>query len=136
MATVNPVWASFVSEQMEEWLEWLRNIHINSYLELSERFMALHPYYIPTESDSPAPLFEKLMVNFDFINSLSDKGALVWANSNFLDFVDALRPYGRIYPEIRMVVDFFDQYILWFKRVYQFLRANLILHLRESGRSI
>ena len=32
---INPIWAKFCSEQMEAWLEWLRNIPIASYLDIS-----------------------------------------------------------------------------------------------------
>ena len=43
--TLNPVWARYVSEQMLDWLNWLRNIHLKSYLDLSQRFIELNPYY-------------------------------------------------------------------------------------------
>ena len=88
--TVNPVWASFCARKIEDWIEWLRNIQIDSYLELSERFIALNPHYVPSDTDlssSSGQTFERLMIDEDFIGSLSDQGLLVWANSGVADFV-------------------------------------------------
>ena len=70
------------------------------------------------------------------LDSLSDPGLLVWANSTFRDFVIALRPYGRAVKEIEYVVSFFDAHITWFSRVYQFIRAEAIMDLRNRGRTI
>ena len=133
---INPIWAKFCSEQMESWLEWLRNIPIGSYLDMSERFIALNPYYVPPigEHIEAAPVFTRLMINRDFIDSLSEKGILVWANSGFAEFIDALRPYTKHSREVRRVVDFFDIHLSWFRRVYGFLRAELIRDLREADR--
>ena len=136
--TTNPVWDRFCALQMESWIEWLRNIHLNSYFELGERFIHLNPYFYPESKDNEhiVPTFEKLMVNRDFLDSLSDKGILVWANSNFADFILSLKPYSRLYPEISHVINFFETHIVWFTRVYQFLRADLVMQLREEGRQI
>jgi len=82
------------------------------------------------------PIFNRLMINEDFIGSLSDKGISVWANSGFQDFVEALRPYGNRYPEIAQIITYFETHLQWFRRVYQFLRAEMIMQLREEGRSI
>ena len=74
---MNPIWTHFCSHKMEDWLSWLRTVHINSYLELTERFIATHPYFVPSEThfdDTQNQLFQKLIVDWDFINSLSDKG--------------------------------------------------------------
>jgi hypothetical protein len=76
------------------------------------------------------------MINDEFLESLSDAGLLVWANSTFRDFVTALRPYGRAVKEIDYVVSFFDTHIAWFSRVYQFIRAEAIMDLRSNGRKI
>ncbi len=136
---MNPIWTHFCSHKMEDWLSWLRTVHINSYLELTERFIATHPYFVPSEThfdDTQNQLFQKLIVDWDFINSLSDKGLLVWANSNFLDFIEALEPYGIKYPDIRRLTTFLRLHLEWFTRVYQFTRADLILELRESGRNL
>ena len=136
MDAINPVWAKFCSDQMEVWLEWLRNIHIQSYMELSEKFMDLNPYYVPIDDEDTTPTFSKLMVNEAFIDSLSDVGVKVWAESDFTDFIIALYPYSLRYREMRQVVQLFEQNLEWFQRVYRFLRANLIAYLREKGRSV
>ena len=44
----NPVWRLFIAEQAEEWLEWLKNIHLNSYREMIQRFIYLNPNYFAT----------------------------------------------------------------------------------------
>lgn len=137
--TVNPVWASFCARKIEDWIEWLRNIQIDSYLELSERFIALNPHYVPSDTDlssSSGQTFERLMIDEDFIGSLSDQGLLVWANSGVADFVLALDAYSRVSVEIRRVTRFFAKHLAWFERVYAYLRAELIADLREQGRRI
>ena len=134
---INPVWSRFCAIQLETWLEWLKGIHLRSYFDLGDRFITMNPYYFPTEAEAEAlPIFDRLMINEEFINSLSDKGILVWANSGFQEFIDALKPYGKIYPEISHIVSYFETHLAWFRRVYQFFRAELIMDLRQQGRSI
>jgi hypothetical protein len=139
VTTVNPVWASFCARKIEEWIDWLSNIQIDSYLELSERFIALNPHYVPSDSDlssSSGQTFERLMIDEQFISSLSDQGLLVWANSGVGDFVLALDAYSQVSIEIRRVTRFFAKHLAWFERVYAYLRAELIADLREQGRRI
>ena len=93
VTTVNPVWASFCARKIENWIDWLSNIQIDSYLELSERFIALNPHYVPSDNDlasSTGQTFERHMIDEQFISSLSDQGLLIWANSGFGEFVLAL----------------------------------------------
>ena len=72
--TLNPVWARYVSEQMLDWLNWLRNIHLKSYLDLSQRFIELNPYYVPESSSSEAAeLFDRMIVNEEFFETLCDQ---------------------------------------------------------------
>jgi hypothetical protein len=132
---INPVWSRFCTVQIDSWADWLASIHVNSYLETAERFIGLNPFWVPTNEDR-TPLFDNLMINDEFLESLSDAGLLVWANSTFRDFVTALRPYGRAVKEIDYVVSFFDTHIAWFSRVYQFIRAEAIMDLRSNGRKI
>jgi|SRR6056300_716074 hypothetical protein len=138
MSGINPIWARYVSEQMIEWLNWLRNISIRSYLELSQRFIDLNPHYIPDSvaTSEASELFDRMVVNQEFFAQVSDAGVLVWANSGFEDFLLALEVYAPKYPEIREVVLFFSRNLWWFKRLYQFFRAELILQLRAEGRSL
>tara|TARA_B110000902_G_scaffold24389_1_gene26889 strand:+ start:543 stop:971 length:429 start_codon:yes stop_codon:yes gene_type:complete len=136
---INPIWARFVALQMEEWVQWLRNIHIRSYFDMIERFIHLNPYYYPdnTISDSEmGQLFDRMVINKEFMEQISDRGLLVWANSGFPDFVIALKPYGKVYPEIALVTSFFESNLVWFRRIYQFLRAELVMQLRDEGRKI
>ena len=132
----NPVWARFCQVQIDGWVDWITSIHINSYLEMAERFILLNPFYVPNTEEDRTPLFDQLMINEDFLSSLSDTGLSVWANSNFRDFLVALRPYGRVNKQMKYVIDFFDTHISWFSRVYQFVRASAIMSLREEGRQI
>jgi hypothetical protein len=136
---VNPVWASYCSRRVEDWIEWLTNIQIDSYIELSERFIRLNPHYVPSDSDlssSSGQTFERLMIDPEFISSLSDQGLLVWANSGVADFVLALDAYSPVSPHVRRVTRFFAKHLGWFDRVYAYLRASIIADLRAEGRSI
>ena len=69
--TLNPVWARYVGEQMLDWLNWLPNIHLK-YLDLSQRFIELNPYYVPESSSSDAELFDRMIVNEEFFEKVSD----------------------------------------------------------------
>lgn len=134
---VNPVWAKYVAEQMPSWLEWFRNIHLKSYVELADKFIQLNPYYVPNDDGSEAvELFDTMIVNREFFDSVTDAGVRVWANSGFYEFVEALDIYSSRYPEINMVCRLFNHNINWFKRIYQFLRAELIMELRNDGRNL
>jgi hypothetical protein len=124
---------------MEGWLTWIRGVHLQSYLELTERFIRSHPFYTPSETDfseETNDLFNRLVADRDFIMSLSDKGLSVWANSDFSDFLDALEPYGIRYREIRNLSDFLRLHENWFRRLYQFFRADIIMYVREQGRNL
>ena len=93
----NPVWRLFIAEQAEEWLEWVKNIHLTSYREMIQRFIYLNPNYVPgsnpmLETNDISNLFTKLMVNKEFILKLSDTGIVVWMNSNIHDFLGELKP--------------------------------------------
>ena len=133
----NPVWSKYVSEQMPDWLEWFRNIHLKSYVELAAKFIQLNPYYVPSDDGSEAvEIFDKMIVNRNFFENVTDAGVRVWANSGFHEFVEALDLYAHRYPEIALVCKLFNQNINWFKRIYQFLRAELIMELRNDGRNL
>lgn len=136
---LNAIWTHYCANQMESWLTWLRSVHLQSYLELIERFIIAHPFYTPSEADLSAEnneLFNRLVANRDFIMSLSDKGLSVWANSDFSDFLDSLEPYGSRYRDIRHLCDFLRLHERWFIRQYQFMRADIIMFLREQGRNL
>ena len=59
--SLNPIWSKYAAEQMPAWLEWLRNISLKSYIELSQKFIDLNPYYAPQSDGSEAEdLFNRL----------------------------------------------------------------------------
>jgi len=134
----NPVWKHYINNQIEEWLDWVKNIHLRSHLELFEKFIDLNPHYVPTRDskDSEVKLVEKLMWNPNYINSLSDKGLQVWVSATFADFVDELRPYGGRFNEISKICDFIEGRLMWFERTYAFVRADIVNYLRDLGREI
>jgi len=137
--SLNPIWSHYCALQMEDWLTWLRSVHLQSYIELLTRFIIAHPFYTPSEtdlSDETHDLFYRLVANRDFILSLSDKGLSVWANASFSDFLDCLEPYGTRYRDIRNLCDFLRQHETWFNRQYAFFRSDIILYLREQGRNL
>ena len=136
---LNPIWTHYCANHMEGWLSWIRGVHLQSYLDLTERFIHSHPFYTPNETDfseETNDLFNRLIANREFITRLSDKGLSVWANSGFSDFLDALEPYGSRYRDVRHLSDFLRLHENWFRRLYQFFRADIIMYLREQGRNL
>lgn len=137
----NPVWRLFIAEQAEEWLEWLKNIHLTSYREMIQRFIYLNPNYVPgsnpmLETNDISNLFTKLMVNKEFILKLSDTGIVVWMNSNIHDFLGELKPYSIVSREFKMVYKLILENDFWFHRQFQFLKEELLEFLRENGRQL
>ena len=129
---INPVWARFCQVQIEGWLDWITSIHVNSYLEMADRFIAINPFYVPNTEEDRTPLFDQLMVNEEFLSSLSDTGLSVWANSSFRDFLVALQPARD--KQLQYVIDFFETHVAWFSRVYQF--ASLCNHGTKGRRTV
>ncbi len=137
----NPVWRLFIAEQAEEWLEWLKNIHLNSYQEMIQRFIYLNPHYLPgnrpnVETTDISSLFTRLMLNREFILKLSDTGIVVWMNSNIHDFLDELKPYSIVSKEFKVFHDLISRNDFWFHRQFQFLKEELLEFLRENGRQL
>jgi len=134
----NIVYRHYVANQMPDWLEWVKNIHLRSHLELFEKFIELNPHFVPAnhQGEAEIKLVEKLMWNPEYINSLSDKGIQVWVAAGFLDFVDELRVYGERFVEVSKICDFLEGNQAWFERTYAFLRADIIEFLRNNGRNI
>ena len=134
----NLVWRRYVSEMIEKWLRWCRNVHLPSHIDVMNRFIALTPGYIPKRdtTDSDVALVKDMLWDEQFLLGLSDKGLQVWANSTVGELVDEMRPYGERFPEIEVICDFMDSNLSWFERVYAFGRADIIKFLREEGRNI
>jgi hypothetical protein len=133
----NPVWKRYVAENVQRWLIWLKNVHLPSYIDLTQRFINLNPAYRPPPENlhDEQDLLRQMLWNEEFIFSLSDKGLLVWANGNVSDLVDELRAYQSI-KEIKIVCDLIESNLSWFERVYSFTRADIISYLRNSGKNI
>lgn len=134
----NPIWRKYISEQITEWLEWLRNIHIRSHFELLEKYIELNPHFVPENhgDETDMRLFEKLLWNPVFINGLTDKGIQVWVSSTIGDFLDELQIYSARFNEINKVCEFMNSHLAWFERSYAFIRADIVSYLREHGRNI
>jgi|TARA_R110001632_G_scaffold14697_1_gene49222 hypothetical protein len=123
---------------MADWLQWCRNVHLPSHIDVMSRFIALNPGYIPTRNgkNTDIALVKDMLWDESFLLRLSDKGLKVWANGTVGELIDEMRPYGFKFPEITIVCDFMDSHLTWFERLYAFGRADIILFLREEGRSI
>jgi|DEB0MinimDraft_3_1074331.scaffolds.fasta_scaffold01795_2 hypothetical protein len=125
----NPVWRAFVATQMEVWIDFFNNHHIESYIQMIERFIRLNPYYVPNQNDiesDSAGLLYKLLWNETFNESLSEKGMRVWVASPFTDFIEELKVYQTDYREIALLVVLFSRHILWFERLYAHMRRMMI----------
>lgn len=137
----NPVWRLFIAEQAEDWLEWLKNIHLPSYREMTQRFIYSHPNYVPgslpgVEVGEISNLFSRLMINEEFILKLSDTGIVVWLNSNIYDFLAELHPYSVVSREYGTLYQIINNHATWFDRQFQFLKHGLVEFLRENGREL
>jgi len=124
----NPIWRAFVAEQMESWIDFFRNNHVESYIDLVEKFIRLHPYYIPDFNDirsDESNILYRLLWNSGFNDKLSDKGLLVWASSPFSEFIEELAVYQYEYKEINFLVGMFSRHSLWFERVYSYIRKGI-----------
>lgn len=124
----NPVWRAFVTEQMEVWLDFFRNNHLESYIRMVEQFIRLNPYYVPSVDDvskDSSNLLRTLLWNESFNESLSEKGMRVWLSSPFLDFIEELRIYRDSYVEINRLIRLFTRHNLWFERVYGYLKRMM-----------
>lgn len=135
----NLVWKRFVTLKMPLWVEWFINNPVKSHFEVIHRFILANPYYVPQlsndkESGEVHDIFSHLMVDTDFIDSLSDKGAKVWYASNFSDFIEEIKPYMRRYDELKMLVSLYNKFPWWFERVYAHLRRELARYLESKGR--
>ena len=136
----NLVWRRFVATQLPEWIAWFKNNHVPSHIDMIQKFIMTHPYFIPSAEEveqyaTDNKFLESLMLNVDFLESLSDKGCEVWYNSTFLEFVDELRPYEVIYKDFKHIIKLFDKYSWWFNRVYLYMRSEIAEHLESIGRS-
>tara|TARA_R110002020_G_scaffold313463_3_gene528703 strand:- start:1638 stop:2069 length:432 start_codon:yes stop_codon:yes gene_type:complete len=135
----NPIWRKYIGEQIPQWLEWLKNIHLRSHFDLLEKFIELNPHFVPSNHDSvdgDTKLLEKLLWNPEFVHGLTDKGIQVWVSSTIGEFLDELQIYTTRFPEIKKVSDFFNSHIAWFERSYAFIRADIVSYLRANGRII
>lgn len=133
----NPVWRRYVAENVEEWLKWLKNVHLPSYIDLTQRFISLNLAYRPPPETlhDEQDLLRQMLWNENFVMSLSEKGLLVWANGTVADLIDELRNYQSI-KEIKIVCDLIESNLSWFERVYAFTRADIISYLRSHGKNI
>ncbi len=126
----HPIWKVFVAEQMEAWLEFFRNNHVESYIDMVEKFIRLHPYYIPDKHDlgtDSGNLVERLLWNENFADKLSDKGMKVWVASPLSDFIEEVGLYKHEYSEINDLVGLFSRHSIWFERVYIHMRNEIMV---------
>ena len=140
MSMGNLVWKRFVTLRLPIWVEWFLNNPVKSHFQVIHRFILSNPYYVPplhsTEEDVEVQnIFSQLMIDTEFIDSLSDKGAQVWYNSNFSDFIEELKPYMKRYEELKLLISLYNKFPWWFERVYAHLRREMAKYLENKGRT-
>ena len=121
----NPVWRAFVSHRMPYLLDFFRNRHIESYIQMIEQFIRLNPYYVPDldmGGNDSSDLIKRLLWDEEFNQSLSEKGMRVWLSAPFTDFIEELSLYRNDYREFNLLVRLMVRHTLWFERVYAHLR--------------
>ena len=133
----NPIWRKYVALQLPKWLEWMANNPAISHVEMLQRFILSNPYYVPDfkETTEIDKMLSVLLVDLEFIESLSNKGAEVWYYSDFKDFVDELEPVTPYYDDLKLFVRLFKRYMWWFERTYTYFRKYLADHLESMGRT-
>jgi len=138
----NLVWKRFVIAMLPAWVEWMANYSAKAHADMTQKFILTHPYYIPPselgafdESDDIYGVMRQLFLGRDFIDTLTDKGAEVWYNSIFADFMDELQPYKDRFTDFRLFIALYEKFPWWFERVYAHLRRDLGEYLESQGRT-
>ena len=135
----NLVWRKYVINKMPYWVEWFKNNHFQSYIEMLHRFIITNPYYLPKDNDSA--LFELgsdldfFDIDEDFFDSLTDKGLKVWYNSDFQDFMYELQIVGGEQQEIKKLLKLYNRFPWWFNRCYSKVHENLAQYFESEGRN-
>lgn len=121
--------------QMPTWLEWIANNPLISHIEMLQRFILTHPYYIPNfdEDNSSTELLMNIFNNEDFINSLSPKGIDIWYHSNISEFKDVLIVYNEKYPDLNLIINLISKYEWWFERTYSEFKKNMLIQYQSLG---
>ena len=124
----NPIWKKYVSLQMPIWLEWISNNPLVSHIEMLQRFILTHPYYIPNfkEDNHSTEILIQIFNNQDFINSLSPKGMDIWYHSDISELIDVLRVYNNKYPDLNLIIELLTKYEWWFERTYSEFKKNML----------
>tara|TARA_R100000963_G_C4643513_1_gene107306 strand:+ start:966 stop:1379 length:414 start_codon:yes stop_codon:yes gene_type:complete len=132
---LNPIWKKYVALQMPTWLEWIANNPLISHIEMLQRFILTHPYYIPNfdEDNSSTELLMNIFNNEDFINSLSPKGIDIWYHSNISEFKDVLIVYNEKYPDLNLIINLISKYEWWFERTYSEFKKNILIQYQSLG---
>ena len=125
----NPIWKKYVSLQMPIWLEWISNNPLVAHIEMLQRFILTHPYYIPNfkEDNQSTEILAQIFNNQDFINSLSPKGIDIWYHSNINELIDSLKIYKEKYPDINLIIELLIEYEWWFERTYSEFKKNMLI---------
>ena len=120
---------------MPTWLEWIANNPLISHIEMLQRFILTHPYYIPNfdEDNSSTELLMNIFNNEDFINSLSPKGIDIWYHSNISEFKDVLIVYNEKYPDLNLIINLISKYEWWFERTYSEFKKNMLIQYQSLG---
>lgn len=120
---------------MPTWLEWIANNPLISHIEMLQRFILTHPYYIPNfdEDNSSTELLMNIFNNEDFINSLSPKGIDIWYHSNISEFKDVLIVYNEKYPDLNLIINLISKYEWWFERTYSEFKKNILIQYQSLG---
>ena len=73
----NLVWRKYVLNKMPYWVEWFKNNHFQSYIEMLHRFIITNPYYLPKDNDSNLVQLGSDLdffdIDEDFFDSLTDR---------------------------------------------------------------
>jgi len=133
----NPVWRKYVASKLPLWLDWMVNNPAISHVEMIQRFILSNPYYTPdfTDYNEIDDVLTLLIIDKEFLESLSNKGCEVWYYSTFSDFTEEIEPFGNYYDDLKLFIRLFKKYNWWFERTYSYFREELANHLESQGRT-
>ncbi len=132
---LNPIWKKYIALQMPTWLEWIANNPLISHIEMLQRFIITHPYYVPNfeEDNQSTEILTNIFNNADFINSLSPKGIDMWYHSTIIEFKEVLMMYKNKYPDFNLVIDLLTKYEWWFERTYSEFKKTMLIQYQTLG---
>ena len=143
----NEIWRRFIVNQMPQWLEWLKSIHLPSHIRLWNRYLDITPPKKAYSSLGGSSDEEQLLSHFfvpsdDFWEQMerevgeenTTKMYRLSLSLTMDDFLHDLTLYAQQFPEIRSIYAFMVQRKDWFDILLNHLRSGLYYKWKQEER--